>query len=64
MKGVQWMNCLPLSLKRLCGGGLGRISFTGDTRRYFQEVAGCVPLFTGNPGKGGVGGSYDGDFDG
>jgi hypothetical protein len=69
MKGAQWMNCLPLSLKRLHGGGLGRSSFTGHARRYFQKVAGCGHLSlwgplccTGNPAWGG--GWYSGDFDG
>jgi hypothetical protein len=38
-EGSQWMNCLPFSLKRLHGGGLGRSSFNGDTRRYVWRVA-------------------------
>jgi hypothetical protein len=55
------MNCLPLSLKRLRGWGLGRSSFTGDARRYFRKVAGCGRLSlrgplccTGNRHGGGV----------
>jgi hypothetical protein len=70
MKGPRWMNCLPLSLKRLRGGGLGRSSFTGHPRRYFQKAAGFGHLSlqgplccTGNLAWQGEG-SYACDFDG
>jgi hypothetical protein len=32
---------VSLCLKRLCGGGLGGGSFTGDPRRYVWKVCGC-----------------------
>jgi hypothetical protein len=42
-KGAPWMKC-P-SLKRLCGGGLGGSSFTGDPGRYVKKVSsGCGHL--------------------
>ena len=62
------MDELPLSLKRLHGGGLGRISFTGDPRKYFRKVAGCGHLSLRGPlfcmGNSAQGGSYAGDSGG
>jgi len=38
MKGTLGME--HLSLKRLCGGGLGGSFFTGDPGRYVKKVSG------------------------
>jgi len=38
MKGALGME--HLSLMRLCGGGLGGSSFTGDPIRYVKKVSG------------------------
>ena len=68
MKGALWME--HLSLKRLCGGGLGGSSFTEDPGIYVKKVSRYGHLFLwgplsipGEPGMLGRGGSYTGDFD-
>ena len=70
MKGAQWMKCLslPLSLKRLCGGGLGGAPSLGTLEDTFGKSPDAGIPLCGAPfvaeGKPSWGGSYTGDFDG
>ena len=69
MNGALWMEYL--SLKRLCVGGRGGSSFTGDPGRYVKKVSGYGHLspwgllsIRGEFGMWGEGlGLYTGDFD-